>query len=96
MRQFVGERFHIIGASPRVNVLAHLRLFLNVDLRVARDACREVGRQGDGFVECVGVQRLSVSQSGGHGLDAGASYVVEGVLFGERPARGLRVGAQCQ
>jgi hypothetical protein len=69
-------------------------LVLEEELGVAGDAGREIGGQRDGFIERIGVQRLGVTQRCGHGLDAGARDVVERVLFGERPARGLRVGAQ--
>jgi hypothetical protein len=65
-----------------------------VELGVAGDAGREVGRQGDGFVEGVGVQRLGAAEGGGHRLQAGAGDVVERVLLGQAPAGGLAVGAQ--
>ena len=55
---------------------------LEEELRVAGDAGGEIGGQGDGLVERVGVQRLGVAERGGHGLDAGAGDVVVGVLFG--------------
>ena len=42
------------------------------------------------------MQRLGVPLGGGHGLQAGADDVVVDVLRGQRPARGLRVGAQRQ
>ena len=37
-----------------------------------------------------------MSQCGGHGFDRGTAHVVERILFGERPARSLRVGTQCE
>ncbi len=90
----VGEGLNIVGAGPGVDLLGHHRLFLDVDLGVAGDAGREIGGEGDSLVEGVGVEALGVAQGCAHGLDAGAAYVVEGVLLGERPARCLRVGAQ--
>ena len=88
------EAFDIVGTSPRVDGAAHLRLFLDVNLRVTGDTCGEVGRQGDGLVQRVGVQRLGVSQRSAHSLDAGTADVVERILLGERPTRGLTVRTQ--
>ena len=92
----MSERLHIIRASPRVDHAADVGFFLDVNLGVTCDTGTEVGRQGDGFVQSVGVQRLGVTQSGTHSLDAGTGHVVERVLLGERPTRGLRMGTQGQ
>ena len=91
---FVGEGFHIVRASPGVDSTGYLSLFLDVNLSVTCDTCREVGRQCYSLVESVGVETLSVAESGAHSFDASTAYVVEGVLLGERPARGLRVCTQ--
>ena len=96
MGDLVGERLHVVGACPRVDLAADIGFLLDVDLRITGDTCREVGRQGDGLVQSVGVQRLGVSQGGAHGLDGGTCHVVERILLRKRPARGLRVGAQRQ
>ena len=96
MGDLVGQRLDVVGTCPRVDLAADVGLLLNVDLRVTCNTRREVGRQGDRLVQGVGVQRLGVSQRGAHGLDGRAGHVVERVLLGERPARGLRVGAQRQ
>ena len=90
----VGEALHIVGTRPRVDHAADVGLFLDVDLSVTGDTGAEIGRQGDGFVEGVGVQRLGVTQSGTHSLDAGTGHIVERVLLGERPTRSLRVRTQ--
>ena len=90
----MGEAFEVVGAAPRIDDAADGGFLLQEELGVAGDAGGEVGRQRDRFVERVGVQRLGVAQRGGHRLDAGAGDVVEEVLFGERPAGGLGVGAQ--
>ena len=79
----VGQRLYIVGTTPRVNVLTDIGLFLNIDLRITRDTCREVGRQSDGLVEGVGVQRLCMTQCGCHSLDTGTAYVVERILLGQ-------------
>ena len=89
-----GEPLDVGGAGPRVDDPGRARLLLQHQLGVAGDAGREVGGQGDGLVEGVGVQALGVALGGRHRLDAGAHDVVEDVLRGERPARGLAVGAQ--
>lgn len=70
------------------------RFLLQEQLGVTGDAGAEIGRQGDGLVERVRVQRLGMALGGGHGLDAGTHDVVVDVLGGQRPTGGLRVGAQ--
>ena len=96
MNQLVGQGLNIVRASPRVNLLAHLRLVLDVDLGVTSDTSREVGRQGDSLIKRVGVQRLGVTQNGSHSLDTGTTYVIEWILLCETPTRSLRVGTQSQ
>jgi hypothetical protein len=71
-------------------------LFLDDQLRVARDAGAELGGQRDGFVEAVGVQALRAAEHRRHGLDGGAHHVVVRVLLGQAPAAGLAVRAQHQ
>ena len=84
--EFVGERLDVVGAAPRVDDFADAGLVLDVELGVSRDTGREVGRQRDGFVKGVGVERLCVAEGRRHRLDAGARDVVEGVLCREAPA----------
>ena len=91
-----GEPLHVGRAGPRVDDPGRARLLLEHELGVAGDARREVGGQRDRLVEGVGVQALGVALRGRHRLDAGAHDVVEDVLCGQRPARGLAVGAQRQ
>ena len=69
---------------------------LQHDLRVARDAGGEIGRQSERLVERIGVQRLGAALRRRHRLDAGAGDIVEHVLRGERPARRLAMRAQRQ
>ena len=85
VNEFVGEGLNIVRTCPWVDVLAHLGFVLNVDLSVTCDTGREVGRQGDGLVERIGVERLGVTQHGCHSLDTGTTHVVERILLGERP-----------
>ena len=92
----VGERLHIVATSPWVNLLGDHSLLLDIDLSVAGNTCGEVGRQCDSLVESVGVERLSMTQSGTHGLDTCAAYIVERILLGERPSGCLRVGAESE
>ena len=94
--EVVGEPLHVVGAGPRVDGARGAALLLEQQLGVAGDARREVGRQRDRLVEGVGVQRLGVALGRGHRLDAGALHVVEDVLGGQRPARGLAVRAQAE
>ncbi len=92
----MGQPFDVIRTAPRVDRTCGAGLLLQQQLGVAGDARREVGRQRKRLVERVGVQGLGVPLGGGHRLDAGARDVVERVLRGQRPPRGLRVGAQRQ
>ncbi|MNE03209.1 hypothetical protein D3C80_957040 [compost metagenome] len=88
------QALDVEAAAPGVDGAGQARLHLQQDLGVARDPGREVGRQGQGFVQGVGVQALGLTARRRHGLDHGARDVVEHVLRGEAPARGLAVGAQ--
>ncbi len=94
VHQLLGERFDIVRAAPRVDFLTNLGLFLNVNLCITSNTSREVGRQGDCLVECVGVKRLSMSECGTHSLDTSTTDIVERVLLRERPTGGLAVGTQ--
>ena len=94
--EVVGQPLDVVAAAPRIDHPARSGLVLEDELGVAGDARREVGRQGERFVEGVGVQRLGVPLRRRHRLDARAHDVVEHVLGGERPARRLAVRAQRQ
>ena len=74
----------------------YVRLLLDVDLGVTCDTCGEVGRQGDSLVEGVGMQGLSMSESGAHGLDTCPGHVVERILLCQGPAGSLAVGPKGQ
>mmetsp|Transcript_13282 Transcript_13282/g.43127 ORF Transcript_13282/g.43127 Transcript_13282/m.43127 type:complete len:455 (+) Transcript_13282:79-1443(+) len=90
----VGERLHHVGAAPRVNHVGNARLLGEDELRVARERGGEVGRQSDGLVKRVCVQRLRAAHHRGHRLDRGADHVVVRLLRSERPAACLAVRAQ--
>ena len=94
LRQIVGQPLDIIAAAPRVDDARGSGFVFDEELRVARDAGGEVGRQGQRLVERVGVQRLRAAMGRGEGFDAGARDVVEHVLRGERPAARLAMRAQ--
>ena len=94
LRQLMGQPLHVVGAAPGVDRPRGARLLLQHQLGVAGDPGGEVGGQRQRLVQRVGVQRLGVTLGRGHRLDAGAGDVVEGVLGGQRPARGLRMCAQ--
>ena len=85
--QFVGQRFDVIRTAPRVQHLADRGFVLQVKLGVAGDAGRKVGRQRNGFIQSVGVQRLGMTQRRRQRLDAGAGDIVERILLGQAPAR---------
>jgi hypothetical protein len=65
-----------------------------IELRVAGDAGRKLGRQRNGFVKRVGVQRLGAAENCRHRFDGGADDVVVRILLGQRPAGRLAVRAQ--
>ena len=89
-----GERLDVVAAAERVDHVGDAGLLGEDQLRVARDARRELGRQRDRLVERVGVQALRAAEHRGHRLDGGAHDVVVRVLLGERHARRLAVRAQ--
>ena len=62
-------------------------------LRPQSDPRRILGRQGQGLVETIGVQRLCAPQNRGERLQRDAGDVVLRLLGGERDARRLRVEA---
>ena len=94
--EVAGQAFNVIGAAPRIDRAADAAFFLQKDLCVSRDGRRKIGRERDGLIERIGVQRLRSTEGRGHGFDAGADHVVVGILFGQAPSRGLRVRAQGQ
>ena len=94
--QRCGQRLDVVGTGERVDHVADAGLLLDHQLGVAGDARRMIGRQGDRFVEGVGVQRLGAAEDRGHRFDGSPDDVVVGVLLGEAPPRGLAVSAQHQ
>ena len=95
-RQFMRQPLDIERPAPRIDHARGAGLALQDDLRIAGDAGREVRRQRQRLVKRVGVQRLRAALRRRHRLDRGARNVVEYVLRGERPARGLAMRAQRQ
>ena len=92
--KIVGQALDIVGAAPGVDGLAGAAFLLQEELRIARDTRGEIRRQGQRFVEAVGVQRLGLPADRRDGFKAGADDIVVDVLRRQRPAGGLRVGAQ--
>ena len=92
--QLGGQRFHIVGASERVDHVGDAAFVLQDQLGITRDAAGEFGGERNGLVEAVGMEALRAAQGRGQGLDGGADDVVVRVLLGERDARGLAMGAQ--
>ncbi|GAA3310010.1 hypothetical protein GCM10020295_75970 [Streptomyces cinereospinus] len=82
-RQVVGQLLDVGAAAPGVDDPCGAGLLLDEQLGVAGDAGGEVGGQGEGLVEGVGVQRLGVALGGRQRLHAGAGDVVEHVLRGQ-------------
>ena len=94
--QTLGQLLKKIGAAERVDDMRHVRLVLQMDLCVARNPRRMVGRQAQRLVERIGVQRLGMAGDSGAALDAGTGDIVEHILRRQRPARCLAMGAQHQ
>ena len=95
--ELVGERLDVVAAAQRVD----RPWWCRSPLRGTAGCCGRCGREKSvgspsASSKRVGVQALGVARRRGHRLDAGADHVVVGVLRGERPARGLAVGAQRQ
>ena len=91
---FVGQRFHEIGAAERVGGIRHAAFVRDDLLRAQRDGGGGFGGQRPGLVERIGVQRLRAAQHRGQRLKRRAHDVVLRLLRGERAAGGLRVEAQ--
>src|ERR1019366_3115335 len=94
MHQFVSKPFDIIRPGPWIDKVCDASFFLQIDLGVARDTGREIGGQRQRFIQCIGVQRLRMSERRGQGLNARAHNVVIRILRGEAPTGGLRMSAQ--
>ena len=88
-----GQPLDIERAAPRIDDARGAALLLQEELRVARDARGEIGRQRQRLVERIGVQRLGVALRRRHRLDRGAHHVVEDVLRGRATSR--RSGNAC-
>ena len=79
----LGEFFHHVGTSPRIDHVGDVGFFLNDQLRVAGNTGREFGWQGNGFIQCIGMQRLGAAKNGCHCFDRGTYDVVVRVLLGQ-------------
>ncbi len=96
VHDLMGQAFKIPGTAPGVDRAADAGLCLQVQLGIAGDTGRKIGRQGNGLIQGVGVQRLGAAEGRSHAFNTGAGHVVEGILLGQRPARSLAMGAQGQ
>lgn len=90
----VREGLDVVRAAPRIDDLADARLILDIELRVARNACREIRRQSNRLIECVRMERLRVPEGCPHCLHRRARDVVERILRRQRPAGRLAVRTQ--
>ena len=77
----VGQALDVVAPAQGVDGARHAGLLGDDDLRVAGDARREGRRQGDGFIEGVGVQALGAAEHRGQRLDGGAHHVVVRILL---------------
>jgi hypothetical protein len=90
----VSQTLHHVRPRPRVSHPADARLFLENELRVARNPCRRHCGQTQGLVKCVGVQRLSSTKRRSHGFNGRSDDVVVRVLLRKRHTRCLRMRAK--
>ena len=70
--QVGGQALDVVAAAPGIDDAGLAALGLQEELGVAADPGGEVGRQGKGLVQRVGVQALGLAADRGHGLDGGA------------------------
>lgn len=77
----------MVRRAARAACLGQHRLLLQYELSVSRDARTELGGQGNGLVERVGVQTLGAAKHSRHGLDRRADDVVVRLLQGYRTAQ---------
>ena len=96
MHQLMCQPLHIVRTSPWVNDSSYIRFFLQVKLRIARNARGEISRQRQRFIQRVGVQRLGMPESRGQRFDAGAHHIVVRILRREAPAGSLAMRPQDQ
>ena len=89
-----GERLDVMRAAQRIDDIGDAAFLLQHQLRVARNAGREVGGERYGFVKGVCVQALCPAQSGRKRFNRGANYVVVRVLLLQRYSARLAVRAQ--
>ena len=94
--QIMRQLFDKITAAPRVDNLGGVAFHLQHKLGVARDAGREISRQGQRLVKAVCVQRLRMALGRGHGFDTGAHDIIVNILRRQAPARGLAMRPQRQ
>ena len=90
------QALDVVGAGERVGDMGDAGLLLQDELGVPGDAGGEFRRQGNGFVERVGVEALGAAERRRHRLVGGAHDVVVGVLLLQADAARLAVGAQHQ
>ena len=93
-RKVMRQAFDIVRAAPRIDGLAGPSFLLQHDLSVARNTSGKIGRQGERFIKTVRVQRLGLSARRRDAFKAGADNIIVNILRGERPTRGLTMGAQ--
>ena len=89
----VGQRLDDVGAGERVDGVDHPRLGRDDLLRPEGDVGRGPGRQRQGLVAAVAVQRLGAPEHRGHRLQRDPHDVVVRLLRRQRAAGGLGVKA---
>jgi hypothetical protein len=78
-----GQRLHEIGTAPGIDDPRDTGFLLEDELRIARDARRELRGKCNRLVQGIRVQRLGPTEHRRHGLDRGAHDVVVGILCGQ-------------
>ena len=82
--QISGEPLNVIRAAPWIDDARRAAFLLQEDLRIARNAGGEIGRQSQRLVKRIGVQRLRMALCRSHCFNLRAHHIVEHVLRGEQ------------
>jgi hypothetical protein len=88
------ERLDVIAAAPGIDDACDARLLLKIQLRIAGNAGREIGRKCDRFVQRIRMERLRPAEHGSKGLNACADNVVHRILRCKAPTGCLAMRTQ--
>ena len=85
----MGQALNVITTSPWVDGATGTAFLLQEQLGITSNTCREVGWQGQGFIQGIGVQALGVTLGRGHRLNTGTGHIIKHILCSQAPTGGL-------